>query len=317
MSDVKNARERPEVEPVWDRQTSPGDELKPPGTSGWPRGATGDWLIYAAVAAVAIVIGIVGALSTADDIARHGGVYDIRPPLLWDMTSIAVIILLTPVMLAVVRRIRREPALTIRIALAIATIIVFSAVHITGMVALRKLIMWLAGGAYDFRFSLATVLYEFRKDVVTCVLIGGGMWLIDSRREAQRVLEVETPPQPAGQAPTSQTIWLRDGTRSIRIEPGDILWINSAGNYVEYSMADGSNHLIRGTLAAAEAELARFNLVRIHRTRLANLDRVTSVETKPSGDFELTFDTGRTASGSRRYKSAVAPLDRTSASSGM
>ena len=318
MSDVKNARERPDVEPVWDGERSPRDELKPPGTSGWLAGMAGDWFIYAGIAAVAVVIGIVGAFSTADDIARRSGVYDLRTPLLWDMTSIAVIILLTPVLLAIVRRIRREPALTLRIALAVATIVVFSALHITGMVGLRKLIMWLAGGAYDFHFSLATVLYEFRKDVVTCVLIGGGMWLMDSRRETQRALQVETPPPaPAGQIPVPQAIWLRDGASRIRIEPGDILWISSAGNYVEYSLAGGVNHLIRGTLASAEAELTRFNLARIHRTRLANLDRVTAVETKPSGDFELTFDTGQTVLGSRRYKTAVAALDRSVISSGM
>lgn len=310
MSDVKNAQERPGVEPVWDRDTNPRDEPGRSVTSGWLRGITGDRSIYAAVAAVAVVIGIVGALSTADDIARRGGVYDIRTPLLWDLTSVAIIILLTPVLLAVVRRIRHESSWAIRMALAATAIVVFSAVHITGMVGLRKLIMWLAGSAYDFRFSLATVLYEFRKDVVTAILIGGGMWLMDSRREAQRALEVETPSPSAEKAEVAPAIWLRDGTRSIRIEPGDILWINSAGNYVEYSLADGANHLIRGTLAAAETELARFNLVRIHRTRLANLGRVTGVETRPSGDFELTFDTGQTASGSRRYKTAVAALDR-------
>jgi DNA-binding LytR/AlgR family response regulator len=183
------------------------------------------------------------------------------------------------------------------------------------MVGLRKLIMWLAGGAYDFRFSLATVLYEFRKDVVTCVLIGGGMWLMDSRREAQRALQVEAPPPAsAGQVPAPQTIWLRDGTTRIRIEPRDILWISSAGNYIEYTLADGASRLIRGTLASAEAELTRFNLARIHRTRLANLERVTGMETKPSGDFELTFDTGQTVLGSRRYKTAVASLDRGGAS---
>ena len=311
MSDVKNAQDRPDVEPVWDQERSPRDEPQPAGTSGLFRGISGDWFIYAAVGAVAVVIGIVNALSMADDIARRGGVYDIRTPLLWDMTSIAVIILLAPVLLAVVRRIRREPALAIRIALAIATIIVFSAVHITGMVGLRKLIMWLAGGAYDFRFSLATVLYEFRKDVVTCVLIGGGMWLIDSRRETQRAVQVEeTPPPAAGQFPAPQTIWLRDGTTRIRIEPREIVWISSAGNYVEYSLADGTSHLIRGTLASAEAEFTRFSLARIHRTRLANLNRVTGMEMKPSGDFELTFDTGQTVLGSRRYKTAVASLDR-------
>jgi hypothetical protein len=91
------------------------------------------------------------------------------------------------------------------------------------MVGLRKFIMWLAGGGYDFRFSLATVLYEFRKDIVTCVLIGGGMWLMDIRREAQRALEVVTPPSAASPPSTPQTIWLRDGARSLRIEPHDIL----------------------------------------------------------------------------------------------
>ena len=278
--------------------------------SGWLRGIIGeDRRIYAVVAAVAVVIGIVDALSTADDIARRGGSYDLGKTLLWDATSIAVIIVLTPALLAVIRRIRREPALALRIALAVVTIVAFSAVHITGMVTLRKLIMWLAGGAYDFHLSMATVLYEFRKDVVTCILIGGGMWQMEARREAQRALQVTTTP-PAAQPPsTPQTIWLRDGTRSVRIEPRDILWIASAGNYIEYSLADGSNHLIRGTLASAEGELSRFKLARIHRTRLANLDRVTGVRSKPSGDFDLTFDTGHTVSGSRRYRGAVATLD--------
>ena len=316
MSDVKNAQERPGVEPVWDGERSPRDELRPRGTSGWLRGMRGDWFVYAAVAVVAISIGFVNAFSIADDIARRGGAYDFRTPLFWEMTSIAVIMLLTPAMLAVVRRMRGEPRKLVAVALAIAGVLAFTAVHITGMVGLRKLVMWSLGGDYDFRLSLATVLYEFRKDVVTCLLIGGGMWLIERSRQAQR------PSAPAESAADSSSaaphmVWLRDGNTRIRIEPRDILWVNSAGNYVEYSLADGTNHLIRGTLASAEAELTRFKLARIHRTRLANLGRVTGVETKPSGDFELTFDTGQTILGSRRYKAAVASLDRGATSTGI
>jgi DNA-binding LytR/AlgR family response regulator len=178
------------------------------------------------------------------------------------------------------------------------------------MVGLRKLVLLLLGGAYDFRFSLATVLYEFRKDIVTCLLIGGGMWLIDSRREAQQARSSVAPAIAGSSQAAPHMVWLRDGTTRIRIEPRDIVWISSAGNYVEYSLAGGTNHLVRGTLAAAEGQLARFNLARVHRTRLANLDRVTGMEMKPSGDFELTFDTGQTVQGSRRYRSAVASLDR-------
>ena len=307
MTDVKNAPEGRGVEPVWDQTQPAWDRTAPHGTSGLLGGITGaDRLVYAGVAVVSLAIGGVNALSVADDIARRGGAYDVRTPLFWEMTSIAVIILLAPALLAAVRRIRRETGWLVRIALAIAAIAAFSAVHITGMVGLRKLVLWMLGGSYDFHLSLATVLYEARKDAVTCLLIGGGMWLIDSRREARTVVAA-VPATPAEALP--HMVWLRDGTTRIRIEPREVIWISSAGNYVEYSLADGRNHLVRGTLAATETELARFNLARVHRTRLANLDRVTAVELKPSGDFELSFDTGQTAQGSRRYRNAIASLE--------
>ncbi len=99
--------------------------------------------------------------------------------------------------------------------------------------------------------------------------------------------------------------------------PREVLWVASAGNYIEYSLADGTRHLVRGTLAAAESELARFSIVRVHRTRLANLDRVRGVELKPSGDFELAFDNGQTLGGSRRYRPAVASLGSRTAPAGI
>jgi hypothetical protein len=34
---------------------------------------------------------------------------------------------------------------------------------------------------------------------------------------------------------------------------------------------------------------------------------------KPSGDFEITFDTGHTIQGSRRYRDAIASLERNTA----
>ncbi|WP_309143698.1 LytTR family DNA-binding domain-containing protein [Bradyrhizobium sp. CCGUVB4N] len=174
---------------------------------------------------------------------------------------------------------------------------------------MRKLLLWLAGGTYDFHFSLATVLYEFRKDAVTALLLGATLWLIESRRELRKAARAPASmPAAPQEQPSSDLIWLRDGTSRIRVAPRDILWVASAGNYIEYILANGTQHLIRGTLAATESELARFAIVRVHRTRLANLDRVSGVEFKPSGDFELTFDNGQTLGGSRRYRPAVAAL---------
>jgi len=186
------------------------------------------------------------------------------------------------------------------------------------MVGLRKAVMFLAGGAYDFHFSAATLIYEFRKDIMTCLLIGGTLWLIDSRREAQqaRRSDAATPrADPASAAP--DMVWLRDGSSRIRIEPRDILTIGSAGNYVEYCMADSRTHLVRGTLAGEEVRLTKFNIVRVHRTRLVNLSRVTGLKAGPNGDFELTLDTGEAISGSRRYRDAVASIEALAADPAM
>lgn len=309
MTDTQNAREQQSVEPVWDQSPTAGDETPSAGTSGGFRGISGgDWAMFAGIAGIAMAIGLVNGLSAAQDAVWRGGSYDVGRRLFWEMSSITVILLTVPVLVLAVRRMRGTPALAIRVGIGAIALVGFSIVHITGMVWIRKFVLWLAGGYYDFNFSVATLLYEFRKDVVTCLLIGGTIWLFDSRRELKQAAATGAARFTAPQQPASELIWLRDGTSRIRVEPRRILWVASAGNYIEYCMADGTRHLIRGTLAAAEAELTRFHIVRLHRTKLANLDRVTGVDFKPSGDFEVTFDGGQTLQGSRRYRASVGSL---------
>jgi hypothetical protein len=309
MSDFRNAQERSRVEPFWEQNRPARNDASPAGTRGGLRGISGaDRLFYGVVAAISLGIGIVNAFSLAQDAAWRGGVYDLRTPLFWELSSIVVIIAVAPVLFVAVRRMRRLSRWPLRIGLAVAAIITFSGLHIAGMVGLRKLAMFLAGGAYDFHFSVATLIYEFRKDVMTCILIGSALWLIDSRRETRQARSDATAPRDAISA-TPEMVWLRDGSSRIRIEPHDLLTIGSAGNYVEYCLADGRSHLVRGTLAAEEARLTKFNIVRVHRTRLVNLSRVTGLRTGPSGDFELTLDTGQAISGSRRYRDAVASIE--------
>jgi len=316
MADGQNASETEHVEAVWDQNRTRGDEASPSGTSGWRGGISGDWTTFAAIAAIALAIGIVNALSGAQDAAWRGDSADIGRRLFWEMTSIVVILALVPILMLSVRRMRRTTGLAARIGMAAAALLAFSALHIAGMVGLRKLMLWLAGSTYDFHVSLASILYEFRKDAVTALLIGATLWLMDSRRELRRAAQhaLSMPAAPQEEQASPDLIWLRDGTSRIRVAPRDILWVASAGNYIEYSLANGTQHLIRGTLAATESELARFAIVRVHRTRLANLDRVSGVDFKPSGDFELTFDNGKTLGGSRRYRPTVASLGGRAAS---
>jgi LytTr DNA-binding domain len=311
MSDVKNAPERPVVEPVWDQSRPAWDETSARGISGELRGISrADWFLYAAIAVVSLGVGIVNALSVAQDVAWRSGAYDVRTPLFWEISSILVIILVAPVLFVAVRRMNHVSGWPVRLALAGAAIVVFSSLHIAGMVGLRKLVMFMLGGSYDFHLSVATVIYEFRKDVITCLLIGSSLWLIDNRREGLRAGSAAAAAA-AGPPPAAvpHMVWLRDGATRIRIEPGDILWISSAGNYVEYSLEDGITHLVRGTLAGEEARLTKFNIVRVHRTRLVNLSRVTGLKAGANGDFELTLDTGQAIAGSRRYRGALNSIE--------
>ena len=230
MSDLRNAQESSRVEPLWDRNRPARDDASPAGTSGGFRGISGvDRLFYGAVAAISLGIGVVNAFSQAQDAAWRGGVYDLRTTLLGELSSIVVIIAVAPVLFVAVRRMRHVSRWPLRVGLAVAAIVAFSGLHIVGMVGLRKLAMFLAGGAYDFHLSAATLLYEFRKDVMTCVLIGGALWLIDSRRETRQARSDVTIPLADAASAAPEMIWLRDGSARIRIEPHDILTIGFSG----------------------------------------------------------------------------------------
>ena len=310
MRDVKNAQHRARVQPVLDPNPPASGQARAATTrAGIARISGTDWLLYGSVPVITLAIGIVNALSIAQDVSRHSGVYDLRTPLLWEMSSVIVIILIAPLLFVAVRGMRVASGWLPRLGLAIAAMIAFSTLHIAGMVGLRKVVMLLIGGFYDFHFSLGTLVYEFRKDVITCLLIGGALWLIDSRREAQQLRQMQSSAPDARLSKKAHMVWLRDGSSRIRIEPAEILLISSAGNYVEYSLAGGINHLVRGTLAAEEARLKQYNVVRVHRTRLVNLSHVTGFKGGPSGDFELTLDTGQSVFGSRRYRQAVASIE--------
>lgn len=310
MSDVKDTLARPRLEPLSGQNRPGSDQAGTATTSAGVAGISGtDWLLYGSIPVITLAIGIVNALSIAQDASRHSGLYDLRTPLLWEMSSVITIIFIAPLLFVVIRRMREASGWLPQVGFAIAALIAFSTLHIAGMVGLRKMVMLLIGGSYDFHFSPETLVYEFRKDVITCLLIGGALWLIDSRRGAQQLRQMQSSAPQDQPSAKPHILWLRDGSSRIRIEPAEILMISSAGNYVEYSLAGGINHLVRGTLAAEEARLKQYNLVRVHRTRMVNLSRVTGFKGGPNGDFELTLDAGQSVSGSRRYRQAVASIE--------
>jgi len=294
------------VETGGDDRPVPGDESRLPVTSGAARGTSGSpFLAYGVIAFFAAANWLVNSLTDADDAMRRGAAYRLGAPMFFEGTSVVVILALVPLMRRGVALVRASDSRLVAASRAGAVCVLFALAHILGMVALRKFFYWIVGSSYTFHL-VTEVPYEFRKDVVTALLIGLAFWRLDSPAPAPS--RDETEPARAGDDKTSNpNLWLRDGATSIRIDAREIVWVGSAGNYVEFSLA-AKRHLVRGTLGGEEARLLPFGLVRVHRTRLANLNHAVAVAQRPSGDFELRMDTGETLIGSRRYRQAVAGL---------
>jgi len=93
-------------------------------------------------------------------------------PMVWELSSIAVIIALIPLIARLENRIRidsrpRLRALLVHVGAAVA----FSILHTIGMVTLRKLVYSLAGQTYDFGNVFLEGFYELQKDLITYLVI--------------------------------------------------------------------------------------------------------------------------------------------------
>lgn len=254
-------------------------------------GARRDALFLLIVVAIGFAIATVSALTVIDDRARMGRPIPLWEPVVWETTSVAVLVLLTPGLLAVTRRwppLRRPWRVVVPLHLAAA--VIFSLLHVLGMGVLRWAIYEAVGGDYPPFDPLANFAYEFRKDLLIYIAIVGtyAVWL--------RLTE----PRPQAHGGPA-TLEVRDGARRFFLPLAEILWVEAAGNYVELHRADGSV-LHRAPLAEMERQLAGAGFVRIHRSRLVRRSAVARADSKPSGDFTVQLADGRELAGSRRYR---------------
>ena len=174
--------------------------------------------------------------------------------------------------------------------------LVFSGAHVGLMTLFRMAAFRAIGQTYDF--SISEWPYEYRKDLVGYVVIGGVFWLL--RRMAAG--------RPAAAVPEPATFAIRDGATILRVGVAEILAVQAAGNYVEFALADGRRPLMRASMAQIEAALAGAGFVRTHRSWLVNAACVRALTAAGSGDFRLELAGGVTAPLSRRYPEALARL---------
>ena len=92
--------------------------------------------------------------------------------------------------------------------------------------------------------------------------------------------------QDAAPADPSETLILRHGDEFRPVEVADILLVSGAGDYAEVTTLKGT-FLSRKTLGEFESLLPPGRFVRIHRSRIVNLDAIQQAE--PAGGGRLTL----------------------------
>ncbi|HVZ98737.1 MAG TPA: LytTR family DNA-binding domain-containing protein [Caulobacterales bacterium] len=262
--------------------------------NGWAVTSGLGWAPWLAVAALGLAVALVNATSRLMETARDGDAVPGWAPFVWEFSSLALLLALAPLIGAAVAGYPpRRDRLARFVAVHAALTVPYSVLHVGGMVALRKLAYALAGTAYDFSHGdlAREFFYEWRKDVLSYAIVAAVYWYFQRRAEA-------------GQASADRRIEIRDGTSAVYLPPSDILWVEAAGNYVQFHTS-AKTHLVRATLAAWEAKLAAQGIVRVHRSRLVNRARIRALKPTPAGDVEITLDDGRAVIGSRRYREAL------------
>jgi len=270
---------------------------------------TGFWIV---VLAVQVVFNSIGQWI---DLNRGLVAFPFWPPLVWELTSAMVMGVLIPALIAFERRfpLHRDTWRS-HWPWHLLGSVVFCAVHVIAMVALRKGVYALVGSVYEVRSWPAAFGYEYLKDVRSYVLILVAVWsyrmvLLRLQGEA-RVLDPPEPPPEMPPAPQPTTRPERFLVRKLRkeflIAASDIEWLQAQGNYVGLHV-NGHDYLLRSTLAGFLQRLDPARFVQVHRSYAVNLDRIAEIEPTDGGDARLKMKDGSQVPCSRRYREALAP----------
>jgi len=291
-----------------DQRTLGGTTGKLSGTIGALFGMTGEdrlWMGRAWLLGVALVwaIALVNVLTIQHDAPRLGLVR----PAIWETSStlVTIFVFLIPGAMAL-WMVKRRPRWWRAAPAHLIAVLLYSALHVASFVAIRKLChSALLHERYVFGPLSTEFPYEFRKDMMSYALAMIIFWLA-LQRSAHKPRELPLPAAPP-------TFDIQDGARRLRVPVAEILAVRSAGNYVEFVLADGRRPLMRASLTAVLGDLAPHGFVRCHKSWGINTTRMTALRSEGSGDYAVELG-AVTAPLSRRFPEALAALRKDGAS---
>ena len=99
----------------------------------------------------------------------------------------------------------------------------------------------------------------------------------------------------------SERIAVKCGSRTIFLRKGSIEWVEAQGDYAKLHSGKEC-HLLRETMTALSDRLDPDRFVRIHRSRIVNLDYIREIRPLWGGDYTVLMRDGTELTMSRTYR---------------
>jgi len=181
--------------------------------------------------------------------------------------------------------------------------IVFSFVHVTAMIGVRKLI-WPVMFDRNYMMQLNSwmdLVQEYGKDSITYSVAIALLYLFRYLGEAQQELDLVR-----SNASHSKRLTLKSNGKTVFVDTHKFEYAAADGNYIHLVTSEARYH-VRMSLSQLELLLRKSNLnvFRSHKSWLVNADEVKSVEHKRNGDMVLELPGGQSVPASRRYKDLI------------
>ena len=263
----------------------------------------GFWLVLLSV------IGVSEMLVQIMDADRHGVGTQVWEIVLWEASSMIAVLSLIPLIIYFDNRVPiRWLNLKLSISAHTGFSIVFSVLHVSTMVALRKLVYWFNDSYYDFGDVFEQFSYEYLKDARTYAICLALIYLyrhIVLRLQGEAsLLGMPDHGNQKQQEYEPERILVKKLGREFLVKIDDIERIEASGNYVNLHIANRV-YPLRETLTKMEQRLDKTKFKRIHRSHMINLDQVEEIRPFESGDAQVLLNNGVTVPMSRTYRHQI------------
>lgn len=220
-------------------------------------------------------------------------------------SSSLMLLLLIPVLLLFDRRFPLDdPNWKRHVVFHLGFTLLWSAVHVAGMVALRKAVWAMQGGNYRFSPWLPEFGYEYLKDIRSYLALLAIFYLyrfITRRLRGEAKFLAENRPEPDQPPSVPDRFLVKMLGKEFLVRVDDIDWIEAAGNYVSLHVGP-REYMLRETMSAIDSRLQHAGFARVHRSAIVRLDCVDHIEPFDTGDAYAHMTSGAKVPVSRSYR---------------